>query len=345
LIRIFFLKLSAIVLPIALLVVFTNYYIDPANLFSSKQYVSGIADILAKGHNVNNIANYDERLFQEQMITKIGYKPDIVILGSSRIMEIGTDFFTNKKVLNCGVSHGNINDVVAIMGVLDSVGKLPKKVIINVDPFLICKGGSIEWQTLYAYYTSLINKIDINNKKIARVQSDKFYSLISFDYFEKSLKFKIDGNNKKYEDAGQQKPSKYGRYSDGSICYPDSYTHADTIKVSLDAKDAAIRDQTEFDTSRLVLLNNLLDFLNKNKVDAEFVMLPFQHEYYTIRSQLTENALEFYKNIFIELGKKRNINIIGDFDPLKTGVTKSQFYDTYHCSREAIKKIFTTPIL
>ncbi|MEJ0081062.1 MAG: hypothetical protein WDM78_08985 [Puia sp.] len=71
----------------------TNYLVDPANIFTSKQYVAGIASILSLGHNVDNISNYNERLLQEQRVLKLTKTPDIMVLGSSRVMEIGSDFF------------------------------------------------------------------------------------------------------------------------------------------------------------------------------------------------------------------------------------------------------------
>ena len=59
-------NLFLIIVPIGLLVVMVNYFVDPANIFSGTAYVSGISDILVKGHNVDNVSNYDERALQEQ---------------------------------------------------------------------------------------------------------------------------------------------------------------------------------------------------------------------------------------------------------------------------------------
>src|SRR5580698_1852135 len=80
-----FYNLSLIVAPLGLLVLGVNYFIDPANIFSGKAYVAGISDVLVKGHNVDNVSNYDERALQEQMVRKLPYRPDVVVLGSSRV--------------------------------------------------------------------------------------------------------------------------------------------------------------------------------------------------------------------------------------------------------------------
>src|ERR1700761_9668227 len=143
--KIFFYKLAAIILSAGLLLVLLNYTIDPANIYSSKKYIGGIAGILSAGHNVDNVSNYDERLLQEQMVTRLHHTPDIIVLGSSRIMEVGTDFFPGRTVLNCAVSHADINDLIAMAGLLDSTGHLPKTIVMNVDPMLIGQGKASEW--------------------------------------------------------------------------------------------------------------------------------------------------------------------------------------------------------
>lgn len=110
-----FVKLAVIFVPLAVIVIATNFVIDPANIFSSEKYVDGIASILASGNNADNITNYNERLLQKHFLQKQQQKnPDIVVMGSSRIMEISKNIFPSKQLLNIGVSHANINDLIAL---------------------------------------------------------------------------------------------------------------------------------------------------------------------------------------------------------------------------------------
>lgn len=334
-----------IVLPVELLVILVNYRVDPANIFSSKEYVSGIANILLKGHNVDNVSNYDERLLQQQMIGGIDHTPDVVVLGSSRIMEVGAEFFPDKKVLNCGVSHANINDLLAIMGLLDSVGKLPSAVLINLDPFLICKGGSQEWESLTAYQQHFLRQIGMDGERAGANPRKKLYSLLSFEYFEKSLTFLLQRKDKKYRDVGLERPSHYGRYADGSICYPVSYMHPDSIKVAGDARTVGARDEAELDTSRLRLLNGMLDYLERKGIKVMFAMLPFHDQYFQMMNQMHPNIFSLYETIYTEIARRRNIGIQGSFDPARVGVPESLFYDAHHCSRIAIKQTLSNQLL
>jgi hypothetical protein len=333
--------LSLILVPITLLVITANYFVDPANIFNGRAYVSGIADILLKGHNVDQVANYDERALQEQIITRLSWRPEVVVLGSSRIMELGADFFPGKKVLNCGVSHANINDLLAITGLLDSTGRLPQEVVINLDPHLVCQGGTSEWESLSAYRDHYLKEIHAQEPSHpASLRLEKFYSLISFEYFEKSLGFVLQRKTKRFLDVGLNRPALYGRFSDGTICYPSSYACPDTLKVTGDAGVVGGREETTPDKTKLKQLSELLDFLAGRKIAVVFVMLPFHPQYYRKMDQRFPGMFNQYTRIFGQLALDRHIPIHGGFDANALGIPPSQFYDSWHCSRVAIKKVY-----
>ena len=345
--KIFALKLSIIITPFIFLVTITNFLIDPANIFGAKKYVSGIAEILSRGHNVDNIANYDERLLQEQMVQKLARTPDIVVIGSSRIMEIGTDFFRGKYVLNCGVSHANIYDLISITGLLDSFHRIPSQMIINLDPDVVGEGGTLEWQSLMPYHESFWEKAPgrSNLKDINQGANDlkKAYALFSFDYFSQSLAFLLRGAKKEYFDVQSQRPKVYGRFSDGTISYSFKHMNPDSSQVALDARVTGSRSGIPTpDTAKMRLLNLLLDYLQSKNVKLEFLMLPFHKEYYNAVNVSHKNLFYTYDSLFRNLASERHIMIYGSFDPSKFNITERQFYDMYHCSKEAIKKIYNS---
>lgn len=344
--RLLLTKLAAIVLPIGTLVCLVNYKVDPANIFASKSFVSNIAVVLSAGHNAENIANYDERLLQEQMVLRLTDTPDIVILGSSRVMEIGTDFFVNKKVLNCGVSHANIHDLVAIVGLLDSMKRLPKEIYINLDPWLISENGTSEWQSLEVYHEYFLHKYarkenSIREESLSNAMR-KAYTLISFAYFKKSIDFLLNGSSKKIIDVAFDRPSS-GRFSDGTISYPSSYTQPDTLKVAYDAAATGKKEGlSQPDPGKVYLLNALLDFLKEKKVEIHFIMLPVHVEFYKAVNDNQAFLFEKYKKLFLRLAEERGISISGNFDPLVLHVGRASFYDMYHCSKAAIQSIGIT---
>ncbi|MEP7278875.1 MAG: hypothetical protein ABI813_09555 [Bacteroidota bacterium] len=342
-IRYFFLKLGCILFPAMLLVGMVNYFVDPAHIFFSKNYVAGLAIILSKGHNADNVSNYDERLLQEQMIIRLKRTPDIVALGSSRIMQFSSDFFPGKTILNCGVSHANVKDLIAITGLLDSMRRLPSEILLNADAGLIGSDQTEEWKSLEVYYHYFMRQSglpDAGNHFWQFAGSRQLTSIFSIEYMQASMDFLFRNHTGKYIDIGTQKPVSGGRFADGSIAYDDAYMHG----------SARQRAQFELETGRKNgipapseeqqdLLLALLDFLNKRGASVSFYLLPYNPDLYNAVNQYHDKAFEQYESYYRNLAQKRSLSIIGSFNPAVYNISGTMFYDMYHCSKEAIGKI------
>ena len=340
-------KLCIIFIPFGIIVVATNVIIDPANIFSGEKYVNDIANILASGNNADNISNYNERLLQEKFLLKQTQKPALVVMGSSRIMEISVNIFPDKKLFNIGVSHANINDLIALTGLLDSLKLMPQEVVINLDPFLICKGdkGTSEWQTLKTYHSSFLKKYSTINMEETEDEEDnmykKYYTMLTFEYFKTSLEFLFKKKSKKVENVGKNIPQITGRYSDGSVAYSYAYAHPNALLIANVATSMGIKNAVpEMDEKRLNLLNCLINYFEKKNIKMTFVMLPFHPNYCDEVNKRQNNILNTYETFFNEFAKQHSSNIVGSFSATKTQTNNTDFYDTYHVNGDAIKRIF-----
>lgn len=334
------LKLSLIIVPFGVIILLTNCIVDPANLLSTGKLENEIATILAHGKNVDNISNYDERLLQEEYIKQV--KPfEIVILGSSRIMEITSPFYQNIRIANLGVSHANIFDLVAITGVLDSLGKLPKTVFINVDNGLLEEGGTIEWQSLGDFVTFFDYKyLGLN----IHVNTDlliwkKYYTLITFDYFKESLSFIWNSKSKKIVDCGTNLPQNNGRLADGSVFYNEKYRNPNLELIKNGAISTAKTKHINWiDAQKLLLLEKLVKFYQSKNMRIILLKIPYHPDYFQMANSEQGNILLKYETFFDEFAQKNNISIYGSLNPNNVGIPSKDFYDLYHCSGESINK-------
>lgn len=339
------LKLTFLFLPLGLMILIVNIKVDPANVFSGEKYIENISSILVSGNNADNIANYNERLLQKRILFKQSHSPQVLIMGSSRIMEISSFFFPGKRLLNIGVSHANINDLIALAGIIDSLKLIPQEVIINLDPYLICKGdkGTGEWESLFTFHRYFLqNNYDtsaISGQDGAEQTFRKYYTMMSFDYFKESMGFLIKGKNKKVQNVGKSVPAKYGRYADGSIAYPYTYTHPDTVLTADVAKRMSKEIITEIDPVKLKYLNYLIDFFKKNKTEITILKLPFHPDFFNAVNEKQKNIFEYYEFFFDKWAKEKQLNIKGGFSAKKLNLSKIDFYDAYHCSGSSIKQI------
>ncbi len=342
------LKLSIIFIPFAIIIVTINYNVDPANIFSGDEYVDKIANIIASGNNADNILNCNERLLQKHFLQKQKEKnPDVVIMGSSRIMEISSNVYSNKTLLNIGVSHANINDLIALAGLMNELKIKPKEVVINVDPFLICKGdkGADEWVTLKEYHQEFLiaNCKDVIKKEAFDDEDNKlkkYYTLLTFDYFKNSLEFLYKGNTKSIENVGKNIPKKYGRYSDGSIAYSYKYQHPDTMIAANVATGMGKLIVPEIDNNKLAYLKCLFNYFKTNGITITLIMLPFHPNFYDKVNVKQKYIFKTYEIFYNTLANQNNIKIFGSFNAKKEGLNNVDFYDPFHCNGNSIKRIF-----
>jgi hypothetical protein len=340
--RLFF-NLSIIVGPIGLIVLLTNIAVDPANLLRGEAYVEEIAQALVNGNNVDNIANYDERLLQKAYIINTQQPIDWAILGSSRVMEIRQSFFPGEKIANLGVSHANINDLIAITGVLDSCHKLPKKILIGVDPFLIEKRKTLdaEWESLSAYHQYFLKKNNVNAKtKILWLNTlKKYYTLFTFAYFKQSFYTCIKGHDRKIINIGNDLPTISGRLTDGSIFYPKEYTNPDTARVSAFSKLYSKIMLSEVDEEKVQSMDMLINFYVRKQIEVKLIMIPYHYNYFSGINEISKPNFQTYRNLFVSLAHRHGIAIFGSFNPTQEHIKNNEFYDSYHCSGESIQRI------
>src|SRR3989338_6442097 len=149
-------KKVLLLLPILLVMTGFNYFMDPAGLFRGNDYYEGLAGILLKGNNISNLVNYDDRLLQKYLIEGLPEKKGIVLLGSSRVMQISSDFFPGHTFMNHGVAGASLEDDMAIYWLYRKQGLLPSTVIIGLDPWLLNKNsGQLRFESILREYQEI----------------------------------------------------------------------------------------------------------------------------------------------------------------------------------------------
>ena len=341
----FIFNIILLIFPFALVIALTNYLVDPANVFSNGSYENNIASVLLKGHNIDNVQNCDDRIFLEKMITQSAIKPNVVILGSSRAMEIPSSFFREKKFLNCGVSHANMNDFLAIVGIFDSIKKFPEEIYIETSPLLIERSPTDEWTSLIAYHQRIVKKMNLDlaasfdNTLFSYLQK-KASALFSFQYFQKSIVSINKIRQRKFTDVDTLVPKHFGRMTDCSLTYPYSYTHPDTAKAIVDADTYVSKSVLpNIDETKLKILQKLIAYLKQQNVKIDLVNTPFQPDCYKI-FEGKYHSFSTITNKLSLLSKSEGIPLIGTFNPATANLNRSQFYDQLHCSKQALEAVF-----
>ena len=186
--------------PVFALLVAVNYGVDCQGYFLGDTYLREIATMLFEGKNVVGFNQLNGRELEvlEVIVANMNEEttPETIALGSSRILQltremVGTSFY------NSGTSGGDFNDVLSVFSLYDKAGKLPKNVIIGLDPWLfntdVDANGSND-PSLYAEF--LTEKLGVPTEYEKKDLSKTWKNLFDLTYFQGNIEYMLKGSNK-----------------------------------------------------------------------------------------------------------------------------------------------------
>ncbi len=347
----FYKKLLLLFLPLLVLLLSVNLIIDPAHLFSGGAYEYQIAKILLKKKNAANVANYDERLLQKYFIEGLTVAPDIVILGSSRSMQINQSFFPDDNLINNSVSGGHLKDYLAIYNLYIRKGLKPEHVYICLDPWILNDNNNeLRWKSIESNYEEMIKRLGLPNKNDFDILRSKnllkYKELLSFDYFQHSIKT-IYNPSMVYETLNRNN-NETTRLSDGSISYDKIKRERSIYQTNLLARDFIKGDKIDYlenfnsiSSDNLNILIKFIQYLQSKNIKIDFLLLPYHSIVYNyLQKDKNYHNINLSEIIFNKIGNENGIKTIGSFNPEKIkNITDADFYDGVHLNEKGLEKI------
>jgi hypothetical protein len=343
------------IFPVIVFVGLINYFADPAHIFND-DYEKGMVEIINSGNNVANAGNYDARLFQKIYIDKLSESKNIIVIGSSRSMQIREGLF-NGTFFNNSVSGAVLEDYIAITQLYAKNKKLPNKVIIGVDPWIFNENHSQErWETLKENYFSFLkdNKLDNNNNITQNylkkyLFENKLTSFLSVRYFQESIKYIASGNyfQDDYFSTKTKELSSNVRLDDGSLVYRNSFRNSDLSEINNKAKNYI--NGSVYSIEQFLSISDryrnqfevLINFYRNKHIDVVLFLPPYHPTVYNYINNNKEYKMiknvEIYLNEFAD---KSNVKILGSYNPENLNLDSNSFYDGMHPKEEVIQKLF-----
>tara|TARA_B110000305_G_scaffold235767_1_gene295992 strand:+ start:1001 stop:2068 length:1068 start_codon:yes stop_codon:yes gene_type:complete len=336
----FLLKISITFIIVCLNVLLINYFGDAANLFS-KSYESNIVKILKKS-NVKNISNFDERIFQREFIYSSEIKPDVVAIGSSRVLKISSDLFKDQVFINNGVSGASMEDLIAIFQMYKAKRSMPSRIILGVDPWIFNKySGQNRWQSIEKEYNKYYSALE-SKKELSFINS-KYGQLLSPSYFQASLKKIIKGDSYTAPLATSNENNetstilKDGSRTDSRVI--QEITNSQVMFKARSYIEGDLYSLENYDIISIEIFEEFKSFCSDildSNIELSFFLSPYHPLVYQKIKDDYNIVLDVEKKI-IEFADDKNIKLIGSFSPLKAGLTSEDFNDGMHLKKSAIK--------
>lgn len=322
-----------------------NITIDPANIISGVEL--NIAKYLVEGLNVKNIPNVDERMLQKHVILNLKKCPKTIILGSSRIMLVGENFYDTNS-LNNGVSGASIEDLIAIYQLYIQKGCSLDKVVIGVDPWLFNENnGQSRWTSLKNEYNGFSKT---NNRNLfENLSFFKYSQLLSISYFQASLKKlyqNIKSEKTNIEPTKNKINSTFTRLIDGTISYDLQYRTVtakdldNRIKSYITGDLYSIEKYNNLSKDKILEFESFIKKIKEQNIAIEFLLMPYpsivydyiesNHKYINVIK--TEEYIKKYS-------RDNNIIVKGSYDPKMFKLNANDFYDGMHLTPCGIAKV------
>lgn len=340
-------------LPIPLIIMGLNYIEDPANIFRKGPYEKGIVKHLNEGKNVTNVTNYDERLFQKYFITELNQCPDVIVLGSSRVMQLGKSYFPEEKLINNGVSGASIEDLLAIYDLYENKGCKIKKVRIGLDPyFLNDNNDQSRWKVLLAEYNEMLSKLELNKytekKVIDESEFEKYKQLWSVSYFKNSWSYFVRGVDVHYRPTAETINKDFTKLTDGSIVYGEISRNSTLETVNRYATQSitetpmySMREFTKMSSKYQTIFKHFIVYLQAKNIEVEFFISPYHPIVYDHIKKSKDYQIVFeVEKYFKQLANDHKIKLIGTYSPYIYQFNDTYFYDGFHCKEASLFQVF-----
>jgi hypothetical protein len=323
-------RLLAMSIPLIAMVA-TSVTIDPANLFHEGPE-RRIAAMLLAGKPVAGLIDYDDRLVQRHYIAGLSARRDVVVLGSSRTMQVRATGFPGRSFFNHSLTGGILDDYIAIARDYAARGLMPRLAIIGLDPWLL---------SAYASRPS--------ESRVSPL--GKLLEAVSPSYFQAALRSLKAYGGRPAPRAPLPDEAGGTTLADGSRVYPRTIRERTTEAVRADAIrtaagfDDRLRNFRAIDEALVGRLESLVDFLRARGTEVELLLVPY-HRVMLDRYRASEEYDMVFaaERRFRDLAAKAHVAIRGGYDPAACGCDDSEFLDAGHPRDTCVTKILQPPM-
>jgi hypothetical protein len=353
-------KLSLFI-PILAGMMLANWYVDPGHLFhrSRGNIEQEILSIFQSGKNIEVFnVNFNARWLQRLHVEQLAAPPDILVLGSSRSMQVNSSLFPNRSFFNASVPGAMLQDYIAIYQMYYEKQLIPGGLIIEISPWILnANHAEGQWRSLINEYNRALERLQFTSGgrySFAWPQRlRRSVEIFSPNYFQQSLKLLVMRKAKRREILNATDKA-VGRHT---ILFPDGSREHDAGRrknpaenvrrmAELYVKNAHVYDLRRFheiDSYYSQLLECFIDDLQSQGIEV-VLFLPAYHPaaYEPLMADARYQIIGEVETYIRKIATERGIRVCGSYNPAEYGFEETDFVDSMHTIRDALVKAFDT---
>lgn len=306
--------------------------------------------------------DFDEMVFKGKHFSLVD-PPEIVVFGSSRMMLAGSKELGLKRVYNASMSGASIEDHVTFWQLIKTLNKIPKSVILQIDPWVFSEGAEpIRWMSnlpMFGAFEELSAprgwphvwlQVRLFYYRLVRL-GNEFAELMSREMFRAAIQQALSGksNHEMRVVALADKPAEdRGFRNDGSYLYPTLMVQPKSfLEMRKAGEEYATSKEVyglrnwEFSPSRYHMVERFIQDMLAHDVRVTLVAPPYQTRAYEIMKQRDDlrDPLGAYEKSFERLATAYPINSCFKIDPVALGCSDTDFIDGMHMLPSCLAKL------
>lgn len=342
----FYYSISIVVILLVSVAIF-NLMLDPSNLFSNKTITYAVNEMV-KGHNIKGLKNWDEMALKKLFIKSAENKPKVVVLGSSRSMEI------NSKLLgvplhNYSVSGGRMEKLISLWWVSRKANPDIQKYIICVDDWTFVdkpKEPYVNDEDFDNAYNFLMDK---QHNKAYSLGFGKYGQLISWEYFSASKRLW-----RNTRDSGLKIETTEAWIAETPILRNDgSYHHGIKInnvsayeldqKVKIHITSSLLNwlgRKEKINDSRRQLFERWINCMISENKQIVFWLPPYHPRVYNAILESDDYKIVLDSERYLRgYAADRGIKVLGSYNPGLLDLAQNDFFDGMHMKEESMDNL------
>lgn len=345
-----------------LLVAGVNGFIDPAFLFARRAQAITAADMIARGKNVVGAEGLAERRMWPRVIEDVAAGHEVVVLGSSRAMQIRGDSFPGRTFFNFSVSSATFEDVVALDQLLREQKQRPREVVLVLDPWILDAGNDQHgWKPLAdplarGRVRLGLDAVDLPGPGAFSRVSDlvvenarRWQQLVSPSYFQTALRAAWSGGPLRVSATDATSATPAIRMHDGSYVYSESIRKRTHAEFAADASYFGLPKSflghfDALDPASMTMFEKFTESLLAEKIDVRIVLAPYDPPVYAVLSKEPKyRKVVEAEEYFRRFAGAHQIPVAGSYDPSACGATEADLFDGMHPRAEFMARLLATP--
>jgi len=339
-------------LPALVVLVGVNYTVDPANMFHAGCEAE-LAESIATGNNIRLNAFYNDRLLQKDIIGRLVAPRDVIVLGSSRGMQIRSSQFPGRSFFNHSVAAGTLRDFLAIYQSYVVRNFKPRLVVLEIDPWALDKAFETQrLSSVDADYGLMCRTLGVEPRaNVTSVLDSRYADLLSPAYFRTALRqwvrhpwrprAECDSSGKPAEAPADQSML----LADGSQMYPRRVTEQRRSEVRRQVFGFRLQVGRHtfavLDPEAQKELEAFLRFLLRQHVQVLLVLPPFHPALRDALGSTLNSAITAAEHYFTSLAGRYNLPIVGSYDPSRSACDETEFIDGAHPKESCMARILS----